>query len=139
MKRNYCLLSITSLVIGIGIYVLFRNSEMLLFQWAPKLKFINSIYMPIEYSIISSMFLFNLSDALWFLSGILFIRYLWFYKIKEMLIYLLCFYLVGIIFEISQLSRNIPGTFDTLDLVFMSIAAFFEGLLYNFFVKRRFV
>jgi len=110
---------------------------MLLFQWIPNLEFINKIYIPINHSIICSMFLFNLPDALWFLSGILFLRFIWFKKNKEQKIYLLCFYFIGAIFEICQLSKYIPGTFDYLDLLFMYIGAFVEGLLYKYFILRR--
>jgi len=84
------------------------------------------------------MLLFNLPDALWFLSGILLLRFIWFYKPKEQYVYIVCFYLMGVIFEISQLSGNIPGTFDYLDLLFMGIGVFGEGLLNKFFMRRRF-
>jgi glycopeptide antibiotics resistance protein len=75
---------------------------------------------------------------LWFVSGILLLRFIWFYRFKEQKVYVACFYGIGTIFEISQLSEKIPGTFDFLDLLFMGIGAFVEGLLYNIFVKRRF-
>jgi len=112
---------------------------MLIFAWIPQLDFLKDIYYPLEPSIITSIFLYNLPDALWFLSGILFIRFLWFGKYKQQNIYLICFYVIGAIFEISQLSTYIPGTFDWLDLLFMGIAAFIEGLLYRFLFKRRMI
>jgi len=43
---------------------------------------------------------------------------------------------VGAVFEISQLSKNVPGTFDWLDMFFMGITALLEGLLYKFFLQR---
>ena len=39
--------------------------------------------------------------------------------------------------ETSQLSEKVPGTFDLLDLLFMGIGAFVEGLLYKLFTTRR--
>jgi hypothetical protein len=39
--------------------------------------------------------------------------------------------------ETSQLAKNIPGTFDPLDLLFMGMGAFFEGLLYKKYAERR--
>ena len=122
---------------GMLIYLLFRNTNMLLFAWIPQLDFLKDIYIPLEHSIITSMFLYNLPDALWFLSGILFIRFLWFGKYKEQKTYLFFFYIIGAVFEISQLSKNIPGTFDILDLLFMGTAAFVESLLYKYFIRRR--
>jgi hypothetical protein len=47
--------------------------------------------------------------------------------------------LIGFVLEISQLSDKIPGTFDWLDLLFIGIAAFGEGLLYKTLVLRRMV
>ena len=110
---------------------------MFIFTWIPNLEIFKKIYIPLENSLITSMFLYNLPDALWFLSGILFIRFLWFNKHKEQKIYLICFYFIGAIFEISQLSSVIPGTFDLLDLLFIGIAALIEGLLYKFYFLRR--
>lgn len=72
----FCLISIISLFIGMAIYLLFRNTNMLLFQWIPKLEYFKNIYIPIEHSFINSMLLFNLPDALWFLSGILLLRFI---------------------------------------------------------------
>ena len=76
---------------------------------------------------------------LWFVSAILFLRFIWFYKYKEQIVYIICFYAIGLIFEISQLSEKIPGTFDRLDLIFLCIGAFVEGLLYKKFIIRRYV
>ena len=136
--RNFFGLSaLISLTTGIGIYFFFRNTNMILFSWIPEIKFINSIYIPVNRSFFSSLFLFNLPDALWFLSGILFLRFLWFYKIKEQIVYITSFYIIGLSFEISQLSNIIPGTFDYLDLLFLSIVAFVEGLLYIKLFRRK--
>ena len=79
------------------------------------------------------MLIYNLPDALWFLSGILFIRFLWFNDKKWQWIYIVCFYVIAAGIEFSQLSNNVPGTFDVLDLLFMGIAAFVEGLFYKKF------
>jgi len=136
-RRFYCFASIIYLFIGMAIYLLFRNTNMLLFQWIPKLEYFKNVYIPMEHSVFRSMLLFNLPDALWFLSGILFLRFLWFKEYKEQKIYVLCFYFTGFAFEISQLSEKIPGTFDYLDLFFMGIGAFVEGLLYKKFILRR--
>lgn len=136
-RQAYGLASLVSLVTGMGIYLLFRNTNMLLFDWAPKLEFFRDKLISIEFSCISSMLLYNLPDSLWFLSGILFIRFIWFHSPKEQSVYIFCFYFLGLTFEISQLSSIIPGTFDYLDILFMGIAAFVEGLLYYFLANRR--
>jgi len=136
----YGLLSFLSLFLGMSIYLIFRDkSNMILFEWLPKFNFSKNVFIPLNHSGFNSIFLFNLPDMLWFLSGIFFLRFIWFYKYKEQNVYILCFYLYIAIFEISQLSNNIPGTFDCLDLLFMGIGAFVEGLIYNIFVRWRFV
>jgi hypothetical protein len=135
-RRFYGWVSLVSLGTGMGIYLFFRNTNMVLFEWIPKLHFFKDVYIPTKQSVFTSMLFFNVPDALWFLSGILFLRFIWFYRFKEQNVYLICFYLTGAVFEISQLSENIPGTFDWLDLFFMGITALVEGLLYKNFVQR---
>jgi hypothetical protein len=136
-KRLYGLLSLGSLVISMGIYLFFRNLNMVLFKWIPKPRFTGAFSVTIAPSFLSSILLFNVPDMLWFLSGIMFLRFIWFYDDKWQGIYLLCFYGIALIIETSQISKNVPGTFDLLDLFFMGAGAFMEGLLYKFFVKRR--
>jgi hypothetical protein len=123
-----------------GIYLLFRDANnMVLFSWIPKPTFLGSILIPLKSSIYTNILRYNLPDMLWFISAILFLRYIWFYKLKEQKVYIICFYTIGFIFEISQLSEKIYGTFDWLDLLFFGIGAFIEGLLYKKFIVRRFV
>jgi hypothetical protein len=138
-KRLYGLLSLLFLVIGIGIYLCFRNLNIVLFEWIPKPDFLKNMLVPIPRSVFSSMLLFNLPDALWFLSGILFLRFIWFYEKKWQCVYIVCFYGIAAIIETSQLSEKVPGTFDVFDLLFIGITALVEGMLYNIFIKRGFV
>jgi hypothetical protein len=138
-KRLYGLLSLLSLVTGIGIYLRFRNLNIILFEWIHKPVFLENTFAAVPRSVLWSMLLFNLPDALWSLSGILFLRFLWFHEKKWQSVYILCFYGIAAIIETSQLSENIPGTFDVLDLLFMGITALVEGLLYKIFVGRSFV
>jgi len=141
MKRIrliYGLLSLLTLITGIVIYFLFRDlNNIFLFKWIRKPEFFVKILVPLEPSILTIFIRYHLPDMLWFVSAILFLRFLWFFKIKEQTLYILCFYVIGFVFEISQLSERIPGTFDWFDLLFMCIGAFVEGLLYKIFVKRR--
>ena len=125
---------------GMGIYLLFRDlHNIILFKWIPKPAIIGTILIPLKPSIFSYFLKYNLPDMLWFVSAILFFRFIWFNKIIIQKIYVSCFYGVGAIFEISQLSENVPGTFDWLDLLFMGLGAFVEGSLFNIFTQRRLV
>jgi phosphoglycerol transferase MdoB-like AlkP superfamily enzyme len=112
---------------------------MLLFAWIPKPVFAGTVLLSLRPSFFSNILKFNLPDTLWFLSAILFLRFIWFYRTKIQKAYIHSFYAIAAIFEISQLSKKVLGTFDWLDLLFMGIGAFVEGLLYNIFTKRRFV
>jgi len=133
----YGLASLISLVLGMCIYLFFRDiNNMILFRWVPKHEFAETVLFQLKPSNFSYVFKYNMPDMLWFLSGILLLRFIWYYRIKEQNVYVLCFYVAGFVFEISQLSNKIPGTFDLLDLLFMGIGAFVEGLLYKKIILR---
>jgi len=137
IRTFYGLLSLFTLLTGILIYLLFRDlNNLILFTWIPKPEFIKSILIPIKPSIFSSFLKYHLPDVLWFISAILFLRFLWFYKTKEQKVYIFCFYGIGLVIETSQLSEEVPGTFDWFDLLFMSMTALLEGLLYKIFIQR---
>ena len=125
---------------GIGIYVLFRDLSHLRFlAWSPLPEFAGKAFIQLPPSPFSSIVMYNLAGMLWFVSGIAFLRFVWFHRVGTQRVYVGSFYALGALIEISQLSENVSGTFDPLDLLFMGIGAFVEGLLYNFFVKRRMV
>jgi len=135
----YCLLSLSSLLTGMVIYLLFRDlNNMLIFTWIPKPAFTGTVLIPLKPSFFSNILRYNLPDTLWFLSAILFFRFIWFYRIRIQKAYIFCFYVTAAVFETGQLSEKVPGTFDFLDLLFMGICAFIEGLQYNTSLKRRF-
>ena len=116
---------------------MFRDLNSLFFNsWILKFEFTKDAFIQLSPSIITNIFIYNVPDMLWFISGILLIRFIWFNVTKEQRVYLLCFYLIGFVFEIWQLSDNFPGTFDCLDLLFMGIGAFFESLLNNKLIRR---
>jgi len=141
MKRIrlfYGLLSLLTLLAGIVIYLLFRDlNNIVLFAWIPKPEFLETVLIPLNPSTLTDFLRYHLPDTLWFISAILFLRFIWFYKAKTQTAYIVCFYGIGLVFEISQLSKKVPGTFDWFDLFFMGIAAFVEGLLYKIFTTRR--
>jgi hypothetical protein len=138
IKLFYGLLSLLTLLTGILIYLLFRDlNNIVLFSWIPKPEFVKTILVPLKPSVLANFLKYHLPDTLWFVSAILFLRFLWFYKAKTQTAYIVCFYGIGLVIETSQLSEKVPGTFDPLDLFFMGIGAFVEGLLYKFLFQRR--
>ena len=134
VRLFYLISSGLFLGLGVFIYIIFRDiSHLLIIE---KINLTGNALVELKPSVLSNVIKYNLPDMFWFVSGILFLRFIWFQKKKECNIYVLCFYLMGAVFEISQLSKNIPGTFDYLDLLFMGIGAFIEGLLYKYYIIR---
>jgi len=137
-RQFYGLASIISLILGMCIYLFFRDlNNMILFKFIPKPEFANNILIQLKPSIFSYVLKFNFPYMLWFLSGILFMRFIWFYNHKAQKIYVICLYCIGSIYVLCKLSQQFPGTFDWLDLLFMGIGAFIEGLLYKKIFSRR--
>jgi hypothetical protein len=139
IKRLYGWLSLIFLFSGMSIYLFFRGLNIILFEGIPKPTVLGMFYKPLPSSALTGIILYNLPDMLWFLSGILLLRLIWLYNKKWQNIYLYCFYGIALIFETMQLLNYIPGTFDIMDLFFMGIGAFFEGLLYKHFINRRLI
>jgi len=131
----YVKYSVLFLFVGVFIYIIFRDiSHLSFFERMNLPEFINKKYMEIKPSFLNYTLKYNFPDMFWFLSGILLLRFIWFNNKKEMNIYIFCFYLTGITFELCQLFKYIPGTFDILDLFFMGLGAFIEGLLNKYFI-----
>ena len=138
IRTVYGVLSLLILILGMVIYLLFRDlNNMILFKIVPKPEFAESVLIQLKPSVFSYVLKYNLPDMFWFVSAILFLRFIWFEKIKIQTVYIICFYVIGFVFEICQLSEKVPGTFDWLDLLFFGIGASVEGLLYKFFILRR--
>ena len=139
IRLLYGWLSLLTLLAGMVIYFLFRDlNNMVLFSWIPKPELFNTFLIPLEPTVLTIFLRFHLPDMLWFISAILFLRFIWFYKTAVQARYILCFYGIALVFEISQLSEKVPGTFDWWDIFFMGIGAFIESLLYKNFILRRF-
>jgi len=82
IKLFYGLFTILFLVLGMCIYLLFRDmNNMFFFTWFPKMEFTKTIFIQLGQSIISYVVKYNLPDMLWFLSGILLLRFIWFFNI----------------------------------------------------------
>jgi len=138
IRLLYGMLSLFALLAGMVIYLLFRDlSSIVLFTWMPRPSFLETVIVPLQSSVFADFLRYHLPDTLWFVSAVLFLRFIWFYKAKTQTAYIACFYGIAFALETSQLSQKVPGTFDPLDLLFFGIGAFVEGLLYEYFTIRR--
>ena len=137
LRLIYLLIALLAFFAGTAIYTFFRNHNIVLFHVFPKPSFLNMLYFPVRTdSKIMSMFIFNMPNGLWFLSGLLVIRAVWLTNQKWRTIYFYIFALIALSMEFLQLSRSIPGTFDVLDIVFMALFAFAESVICNMLIKR---
>ena len=138
LKLAYYIAAFTAFLGGVAIYAFLRDiNNMLLFHFFPKIPFLSARYIPVKTDAIwSNMFLYNLPDGLWCLSGLLLVRATWLVNTGWRVIYGGIFIVIALSFEIAQLSANIPGTVDVLDLVFMGSFAFLESIIFNMFIRR---
>ena len=138
IRARYGLLSVLFLAAGICVYFLFRDlSGMVFFAWVPYHEFVGNAHIRLPPSALSNVLMYNTAGLLWLVSGILFFRFLWFSRPKAQTVYIACFCLLAAAIEIAQLSGNVPGTFDPLDLLLMGAGAVAEGLVHNIVVRKR--
>jgi len=138
IRQFYGFASLISIVLGMGIYLFFRDiNNMILFKWIPKPNFTEMIFIQLETTNFIYILKYNFPYMLWFLSGILLMRFIWFFNYRMQRIYVFCFYCIGFLYVICKMFEKFPGTFDVLDLLFMFIGAFVEGLLYYLLIFRR--
>ena len=139
-RAAYLVISIVMLVCGLGIYALFRNLNIVLFSWIPKPAFLDTLHISVNHSNpFITFLLYNAPDGLWFLSGLLFIRSVWLTEKKWCAMYASVFCLTACLFEISQLSKDIPGTFDLIDLSLILLISVTEYISYGFIKRRRMI
>ena len=140
IRLTYIIASFLVFLGGITIYVFFRNHNVLLFQFFPKPAVLDLLHFPVRIdNVLVSLFLYNLPDGLWFLSGLLLIRAVWFTDFKWRALYACLFGLVAVSMEISQIFDSVPGTFDLLDIAFMALFALAESTFFNMSIKRSIV
>jgi hypothetical protein len=141
LKLKYLIAAFVFLLTGIGIYAFLSDTDnILLFRFFPKISFLSTPYMPLKQdSIWTYILVYNLSDGLWCLSAILLIRAIWLANTFWNVIYDCIFIVIAMVFEIAQLAGIIPGAFDALDLLFMSLFAFMESIIFYLFIRRRIV
>jgi hypothetical protein len=136
----YLAAGFVSLLAGCGLEVLFRGRNLILFSELPSFLLVQSPlsgFNPTEPFV--SFVCFNLPDGLWFLSGVLLIRSLWFGEKRWLRVYLSLFCGAALLLELIQLFPGVPGTFDPLDLITMAVFALTEGIIYKQVLRRGIV
>lgn len=130
--RTICIsLAAVSLVAGSAIYILFRPTSLLMFQWFNAIGLMGKIEAlrnnpPIEAYRLPPWVIFSLPFALWVLSYMLCIETIWWRSRSHWRdLWFWCVAVVSIVSEFCQLLGVLPGTFDLADLLAIGIAVTF--------------
>ena len=115
------------LILGLGIYVFFRSSQVYFNNWLLNQKIGFDLQWVRTYTLqlgtfLPDWFLFSLPDGLWLLSFCLLMKSLWEQDDKRKLwFWTLILPIVSLLWEIGQSIKIISGTFDFTDLLFYAI------------------
>lgn len=124
MRKKLFILSLSSLFLGILIYLLLRVSTLRVFSWLSfvGIDFLNSSLRTKTLNFASHIpewFVFSFPDGLWIFSYIILMLSIWNLKIsKQNIFWLIIIPFIAILSEILQIFGIISGTFDIFDLTF---------------------
>ena len=137
MKKQISFGHIGTLLLGGLIYILFRSSSLLMFDWCNKIGLSNSINSLRDYTNpivkeIPHWFLYSLPDGLWIFSYISLILYIWQNSVSfKNISWILIIPILAIGSEIGQLLGLVSGTFDFADLVFYILGMTLPFIIFN--------
>jgi len=123
----YLLLGFLSLFIGFSIYFYRANSIFYIKDWGFNIR--NDIF--------SSFIFYNFPDGLWLLSGLFFIRAIWFFENKISNAYSLIFLSIAIFLEITLGTFDIIDLIDLIDLIVIILFSLIEYIFYNTFRRQK--
>lgn len=112
------------LILGLGIYVFFRSSQLYFNKWLLNQKLGFDLQWMRTYSLqlgkfLPEWFLYSLPDALWMISLGTFIHNIWKNEPKQnLLFWSIITPIIALTWEIAQGMKFINGTFDWVDILF---------------------
>jgi len=128
------------LFIGSAIYILWRPTSLLMFEWFNFLGLrsfvdcLRDIAAPVKH-LLPSFVIYSLPWGLWLLSYLLFVEYVWFNKVKtrQYHFWFWIFPFLSVLTEILQKTSFVPGTFCFEDIValILSILLGYAVSIYN--------
>ena len=139
MKKNL-LISFLSLLIGVLIYLAFRSTDIILFEFLNYFGLKNLIYDFRHFTydfkfILPNWFLYSLPDGLWLFSYQCIVLTIWKFSINNSsLIWLLILPVLFILVEFLQLYDVLKGTFDWFDILF-----FIFGSLLPIIINKKYI
>ena len=135
IKATYCMLSVATLSIGFLCYYYFRDSD-LIFHQMFDIQFTHKKLL-LSDNFFTNFLQYNICDGLWLLSGILFLRFIWFDNSGTGKRYIIIFISIALLLELLQIMKQFPGTFDIMDIFTMAFFALSEHCINNFFTDQR--
>lgn len=130
-------ISIFLLLIGLFIYLLFRDITHPFYQWTSVLGLDDNVdFLRNRCSNLSLPVwaIYSLPDGLWMFSFVLLMMTIWDFQFKDDgLIWIVAAIVIGFIIEFTQMYFSKLGRFDWMDVVFLSIGAVLPLL----FFKRK--
>ena len=124
-----------SLISGLTIYLLWRDTSSHFYQWAVQLgvsELIDSARSLMSTIDVSGWFVYSLPDGLWMFAFVLFMMAVWDFQMTgHGRFWIIISVIVGISFEIFQALVSGMGAFDWVDMLFMTIGAGLPLLLFK--------
>jgi hypothetical protein len=126
---------IIPMIIGGMIYIVFRDKNLIMYNWFNKigiLDFIDYLRQLFSNLIISPNWIkFNLPDGIWTYSLTSLMLIIWYKETEKNLFLYLFIPILCFMFELGQLIKMIPGTYDHTDLAFIIIATILPHIFIN--------
>ena len=125
------------LIIGTLIYLLFRSTDLIVFEWLESLGLIDIVLCFRQlikiYNIeLPNWVVYSLPDGLWVMSITFFMSFIWRgFNSPESIFFVLSGFLLSSGMELLQYFKYLKGTFDYVDLIICSICSMLT-ILYEF-------
>lgn len=141
-RLHFTILGIVCILLGGLIYILWRPSCLLMFNWFTEWQINGFIKFSRDTIILQSFILpkwmiYSLPNALWAFGGIIIFAGIWGNKHKEFLLWSLLFSAIAIFAEFGQFVHILPGTFDYIDFALISVAVCGAFYITNRYRKKE--
>ncbi len=139
-KRIY--LASSFLLMGSVVYILFRPTSLLMFNWADALGLMVPIHTLRMYCLsgtnfLPSWFIYSFPFPLWVVAYLLFVKAVWWRSASSWrYLWFWCVPLISVIAEICQYFGLIPGTFDPVDLLIIILCVAFPLSMHTLYATN---
>lgn len=130
------ILGVTGIAIGGVIYLLWRQDNLVMFSWFDSMGLRTVVSSLREstntfISILPKWVRFSLPNGLWLFGGVLLLSNIWKDEYIQRYVWIFIFSSIAFGSEFAQLTGILQGTFDSIDLLLMTISATAAILINN--------